>query len=486
MGNLQEITKTQPINTGKSAVKSAVRFNPAIKCRKRTDNSLELGYKLLPEAEKQNDYHSMVDADFLIESGQFGNANHSYFDNVSDKQGRLFSAPVQFVSLPTRLDSGSQRRNAYSNRQRITKQFEAIANELESGSLKAYFVTPTFTNLIGKNLEQNLEFIDEVAKQFRDDDYYKKTFVGAYKKTEFTDGEARERWKKNIAFDYRIHGYNFHNHYLFATKLEFGDTSKDCKKYCRENHNHICNRENSVNIELTKLYTRILKQVHLEMFGEPLKFKTESGLAVVDVRPVEINFDADGKIIREKSRGFIYEAAKYLAKPGAFNNLEPSELLAANKIFRNKKLVSSTGIFNQKSGRKKKEKANNLNNLQEKEKPKSLDNLPSSILKKAYSLLNYQGLEDTKKILSSMFADYENNSCKTFILKKIGISLCQNGMRELWLKILKTEFKKQVDDARRRFLERHPNAIVTDLRGNTYSNEKFRQMPSQNRLMMTH
>jgi hypothetical protein len=486
METLQRVSKTQSIYTEKSSVKSVVRFNPAIKCRKRADNSLELGYKLLTEAEKQNDFQSLVDADFLIESGQFGNANHSYFDNVSDKQGRLFSAPVQFVSVPTRLDSGSQRRNAYSNRQRIIKQFEAIANELENGSLKAYFITPTFTNLIGKNLQQNVEFIDEVAKQFRDDDYYKKTFVGAYKKTEFTDGKAKERWKKNIAFDYRIHGYNFHNHYLFATKLEFGDTSKDCKKYCRENHNHICNRENSVNIKLTKLYTRILKQVHFEMFGERLKFETESGLAVVDVRPVEINFDADGKIIREKSRGFIYEAAKYLAKPGAFNNLEPSELLAANKIFRNKKLVSSTGIFNQKSGRKKKEKTNNFNNLQENEKPNSLDKQPSSILKKAYSLINYHGSEDIEKSLSSIFSDYKNNSCKTLTLKKIGILLCQNGMRELWLKILKIEFKKQVADARRRFLERHPNAIVTDLRGNTYSNEKFRQMPSQNRLMMTH
>jgi hypothetical protein len=222
------------------------------------------------------------------------------------------------------------------------------------------------------------------------------------------------------------------------------------------------------------------------MFGEQLKFKTESGLAVVDVRPVEINFDADGKIIREKNRGFIYESAKYLVKFNSLSDLEPSELLSANNIFKHKKLIASTGIFNEKKGRKKKEKANNLNNLQEKEKPNSLDKPPVSILKKAYSLINYQGLEDTKKILSSMFADYENNSCKTLTLKKIGILLCQNGMRELWLKILKIEFKKQVDDARRRFLQRHPNAIVTDLRGNTYSNEKFRQMPSQNRLMMTH
>jgi hypothetical protein len=486
METLQRVSKTQSIYTEKSSVKSAVRFNPAIKCRKRTDNNLELGYKLLPEAEKQNDYHSMVDADFLIESGQFGNANHSYFDNVSDKQGRRFSAPVQFVLLPTRLDSGSQRKNAYSNRKRITEQFEAIANELENGSLKAYFVTPTFTNLIGKNLQQNLEFIDEVAKQFRDDDYYKKTFVGAYKKTEFTNGKAKERWKENIAFDYRIHGYNFHNHYLCVTKLEFGDTSKDCKKHCKKPHKHILNRENPANLELTELYTRILEQVHLEMFGEQLKFKTESGLAVVDVRPVEINFDADGKIIREKNRGFIYESAKYLVKFNSLSDLEPSELLSANNIFKHKKLIASTGIFNEKKGRKKKEKANNLNNLQEKEKPNSLDKPPVSILKKAYSLINYQGLEDTKKILSSMFADYENNSCKTLTLKKIGILLCQNGMRELWLKILKIEFKKQVDDARRRFLQRHPNAIVTDLRGNTYSNEKFRQMPSQNRLMMTH
>ncbi len=393
---------------------------------------------------------------------------------------------MQFVSLPTRLDAGSQRKNAYSNRKRIVKQFEAIADKLENEELFAYFITPTFTNLIGKNLEQNMQFTDEVAKEFRETDYYEKTFIGAYKKTEFTEGESKQRGKQNIIFDYRTHGYNFHNHYLSATKSEFGDTSQDCKKYCRQQHNHICNRENPVNLELTKIYTRILKQVHFEMFGEELKFKTESGLAVVDIRPVKIEFDADGKIIREKSRGFIYESAKYLAKFSNFSNLEPAELLSANKIFRNKKLISSTGIFNNKKGRKKTDKTNNLNNLQETEKRQSLDKQPSSILKKTYSLINYQDSENVEKILSSIFAEYEHKNCKTLILKQIGIVLCQSGKRELWLKILKTEFKKQVDNARQRFLQRHPNAVITDLRGKTYSNEKFRQMPSQPRQMMSH
>ncbi len=496
METLQRVSKTQSINTEKPSVKSALRFSPALKAQKRSDNQLELGYKLLFEAEKQNDIPSLVDADFLIESGQPESTNHCYFDNISDKQGRRFSAPLQLNTLPTRLDSGSHRKNAYSNRKRIIKGFEAIAAELEKKSLFAYFITPTFPNLVGKNLEQNIAFIDEVAKRFRDDEYYK-TFKGAYKKTEFTSGEARQRREKNIAFDYRIHGYNFHNHYVTATDSKFGDTSKDCKKHCKKPHKHILNRENPANLELTELYTQILEQVHLEMFGEQLKFKTESGLAVVDIRPVEINFDADGKIIREKSKGFIFEIAKYLTKFSSLSDLEPSELLSANNIFKHKKLIASTGIFNEKKGRKKRDKTNNNNNLQDKETTESLDKHRSSILQKLDTLLNFQNLEDSEKSrlsiiegieksLSSILKDINKSGCKTMILKKIGIFLCQSEMRELWLRILKVEFKNSVRSSRISFLDRHPNAVITDLQGNTYKREKYAQRLTQNRLTISH
>ncbi len=84
------LVKNQKLNTllpllGQSLSKVKPPNLAKIKSQKRADNSLELGFKLRDEAEKQNDVESLIDSDFLIESGQFQNANHSHVDNRSDK-----------------------------------------------------------------------------------------------------------------------------------------------------------------------------------------------------------------------------------------------------------------------------------------------------------------------------------------------------------------------------------------------------------------
>lgn len=461
---LQENRTTQPIYSKTLPVKAAVSFvKPVIKAERRANNHLELGFPLLAEAQRQNDIPSMIDADFLIESGSYDSGNNCYFENLSDSKGREFCAAVQFVSLPTRLDNGSQRKNAYASRKRIIEQFKSAQSQIKKEKLFPFLITPTFPNLVGKTIEQNVKFIDAVARTFRDSDYYIQTIRGAIKKTEFTNGGARERRKLKIPFNYRTFGYNFHNHYLCVSSVDFADTSKDCKKHCKSNHEHIYNYKNPKNLKLAKLYTKILKQVHFDMFQEEFLFPTESKLAVVDIRPVDLS---------DEGKGIAYEAGKYLAKHNTFSDLEPKELLSANNIFKNKKLISATGIFTKKNGRRKSTKVSNSNSLQEKDSSQSLDKHPSSINSKILSSIISNTPEKENKILSSILESYFDNSCKTLSLKNLGIKLCENGARELWLKILKIEFRIKVDKARKKFLERHPNAIVTDLQNKTYSEHR--------------
>jgi hypothetical protein len=426
---------------------ASLPFSPHVKARHRADNSLELGFKLRAEAEAQNDFASLVDADLLILSGELETGNHVVFENLSDRQGRRFEAPLQLVPLPTRLDMGYQRKTAYANHKRIVEQFERpdIIKAIEEKALFPYFITPTYPNLVGRNLAENFEFIEEVARRFRDEEYYKKTLVAAFRKTEFTNGCARERAENHIAFDYREHGYNFHNHYLCLSSVELADTSSDCPKNCsgaKCGGVHCANHDHPKNKKLARIYTRIAKQVHLEMFGSRLRLETKSGLCVLDVRPIDLT---------DKGKGIFYEASKYLSKQSEFTELEPSELLSANRIFRNKKLVTSTGLFNRKQGRRKLNRASKLDAL-------PLDKQPTSIF-------SFDSLLSTVESASSMLKIDREKSLKPPSLKEIGIELCRNGKRAEWLQLAPIEFKKQIERAKRKFLSRFPNAIIKDLDG---------------------
>jgi hypothetical protein len=447
----QSLSKVKPPNLAK------------IKSQKRADNSLELGYKLRDEAEKQNDLPSLIDADLLILSGDFESGNYVTFENLIDKKGRRFEAPHQLVALPTRLDMGYQRKSAYGNRKRIIEQFERpdIKEKIKNGELTPHFITPTYTNLFGKNLEQNFEFIEECSQEFRDSDYYGKTIKGAFKKLEFTNGKGRERKRLKIPFDYRIHGYNFHSHLMALSSVEFADTSNDCKPNCRKescNGSHIYNYKNKRNRKLAKVWTDIVKKVHLRMFGYELEIDTKSGLCVVDVRPIDLE---------DKGKGIFYEASKYLAKQTSFTDLEPAELLSANKIFRNKKLIASTGIFNKKKGRAKLKKTKNLTKVQADVR---LDKQPSSMF-----------LENA----SSISERQSNKPLKPLSLKELGVQMCEAGKREKWLEVLPVLFKGQVIKARRKFLSRFPMAVITDLQGNCYGEHRKQYADYEKQLILT-
>lgn len=468
VGNSLKV-KDLPLNASYTDAES--RALTTKKAHRRADNQLQLAFTLRDEAIKQKDFSSAVDADLLLQSGLLESGNIVIFENLRDKQNRPFRAVNQLVALPTRLDSASQRKRAYPNQKRIESQFqrEDIREKVEAKELFDYFVTPTYTNLVGRNFEESLDFLDEVARQFRDSEYYEKVFIGAYRKTDFTCGGKLARWRLKRAFDYRIDGYNVHNHYAIVSSIEFKDTSNDCEPKCdgkRCNGKHIYNRFARPNKKLAKVYTDIVKKVHLEMFGCPIDVP-ESDLFRVDVRPIDLSTNGDER------KGIAFEMAKYLTHSQAFLEFEPSELLSANRILKGRKLVNSTGIFNNKRGRVKACKAKKTKDLKISEKSEAnatLLNLPSSMSEKnLFSICKkIAGVDEitpeiNEKILSSIFLMRKDIS-----LKEIGIRLCESGNREIWLNILPDLFKIEVAKARRRFLSRFPNAIVTDLQGNLY------------------
>jgi hypothetical protein len=312
-----------------------------------------------------------------------------------------------------------------------------------------------------------LNFLEEVAKQFRDDDYYQKTFVGAFRKIDFTCGNRRDRMKTNQAFDYRIDGYNFHNHYAVVSSIEFADTTDDT---ATEVDAELAER----NKEFAKIYAEICKKVHLEMFGEEMQGVPDSGYFRLDIRPIDLSTNGDER------KGIAIEMASYLTHSHAFVELEPSELVSANRILKNKKLVSSTGIFNNKKGRQKVANPNKAKPLakikQENERDATFINRLSSMSKSLSSMsdickkivgVNEITPELNEKILSSIYELRDEIS-----LKEIGVRLCLSGNREIWLNILPDLFKTKVMKARQRFLLRFPNAIVTDLQGNVYGEHR--------------
>jgi hypothetical protein len=439
------------------------------KVQKRGDNQLQLGFTLLEGAIEANDVPSQVDADLLIESGSAESGNIAIFENRLDRKNRSYSSPVQFVSLPTRLDVASQRKRAYPNRKRIQEQFqrEDVREKIEDKKLFAYFVTPTYKNLIGRDFEESFEFLEEVAKQFRDDDYYQKTFVGAFRKIDFTCGSRRDRMKTNRAFDYRTDGYNFHNHYAVVSSIEFADTTD-------ENETKTDAKLAKRNKKLAKIYTELCKKVHLEMFGEEMQGVSDSGYFRLDIRPIDLTTNGDER------KGIAIEMASYLTHSHAFVELEPSELLSANRILKFKKLVSSTGIFNDKKGRQKVSNPNKRKGVIKtnviKETDATFINRLGSMSKSLSSMsdickkiagVNEITPEINREILSSIYELLHEIS-----LKEIGVRLCLSGNRQIWLNILPDLFKAKVMKARQRFLWRFPNAVVTDLQGNVYGEHR--------------
>jgi hypothetical protein len=461
--------KYLPPFAGEALTATELRQLTTRKVKKCGDNQLQLGFTLLEGAIEANDVPSQVDADLLIESGSAESGNIAMFENRLDRKNRSFSSPVQFVSLPTRLDAASQRKRAYPNRKRIQEQFqrEDVREKLESEELFDYFVTPTYKNLIGRNFEESFEFLEEVAKQFRESAYYKKVFVGAFRKIDFTCGNRRDRMKANRAFDYRIDGYNFHNHYAFVSSIEFADTTDDTTT---ETDPKLAKR----NKKLAKIYTEIAKKVHLEMFGCEMQGVPDSGYFRLDIRPIDLSTNGD------KRKGIAFEMASYLTHSHAFVELEPSELLSANRILKNRKLVSSTGIFNDKKGRQKVSNPNKTKGVTKTNAIKETDatfiNRLSSMSENLSSMSDIckkiAGLSEitpelNRKILSSIYELRDEIS-----LKEIGVRLCLSGNRETWLKILPDLFKTKVMKARQRFLSRFPNAVITDLQGNVYGEHR--------------
>jgi hypothetical protein len=444
--------KDLPPFAGKALTATELRRKTTRKVGKRRLNQREIASKLRDEAIKQGDWSSVADGDLLFESSSKESGNLAVFENLCDKQNRSFTCPVQFVALPTRLDSASQRKASYPSRKRIQTQFqrEDIRQKIEDKKLFAYFITPTYVNLIGRTFEESLLFHEELSRQFRELPYYQRIFIGSFRKTDFTCGNRLKRIEENRAFDYRIDGYNHHGHYAAVCSIEFADTTPSDDN---EDEKQIDTKLPKRNIRLAKIYTELGKKVHLEMFGCDMEGIPKEGYFRLDIRPIDLETNGDPR------KGIAFEMAKYLTHSQAFLEFEPSELVSANRILKNRKLLTSTGIFNNKKGRRKIANSDKQKDLA---KTAKIDNTSRDFINRISSM-SANNPAISEKIRLSVLANLDSMP-----LKQIGIRLCASGNRKTWLEILPDLFKTKVIEARNRFLSRFPNAVITDLKGNVY------------------
>ncbi len=313
------------------------RYEPKFKAfglaARRANDGAKLGHRLRGAAIEANEIESVIDSDLMISLSKNPVKNHAVFENQSDYKNRAFTAATAFVSSGARVDAVSGRKASYKARKALQTAFLERESDIVSGKVFPFFITPTFKNLENTDFVTNFLFLLSVWTRFRNTPYFREVIDGCYRKIEFT---VKDAGTKN---------YNFHPHLLGLTTVEFADNSKDCKPNCREPHQHRNGYKVAVNVEFGKVWTNCLQLSHKEMFGCEIDL---SGLetAVCDFRKFDIN---DVRTVER--RGVLFELTKYMAKPSDFLELEPTELLAANKILKGKRLLTSIGSFNDYKGR---------------------------------------------------------------------------------------------------------------------------------------
>jgi hypothetical protein len=462
---------------------------------KRANDGAKLGHRLRGAAIEANEIESVIDSDLLISLSKNSIKNHAVFENLSDYKNREFTAPTAFVSSGARVDGVSGRKASYKARKALQTAFLYRESDIVSGKVFPCFITPTFKNLEDTDFITNFMFLLSVWTRFRNTPYFRETIDGCYRKLDFTVKDAATK------------NYNFHIHLLALTTVEFADNAADCKPNCREPHTHTNSYKAVVNQEFAKVWTNCLQLSHKEMFGCEIDL---SGLdtAVCDFRKFDIN-----EVRTVGRRGVLFELTKYMAKPSDFLELAPTELLAANKILKGKRLLTSIGNFNGYRGRavfnkqsayqdfvnrglmkwkdKHSERFYNQNFLalesgryEDFIRGNGMENLLNDARK--YKEINKLEWRKRRKR-----ADDERKFMTITQLRKLGRELNSSGVpadRVKWLKLLDENLTLMVADAREKFLQRHPDARITTLDGEVYLGDalKRREMESRTGQSVVH
>jgi hypothetical protein len=424
------------------------RITAIEKSRRRARQNLQTGEKLGKVAETHKDAAAEVTADLLKLSAHEKASGE--LSNLKDKNGRVFNCPHSFISANSILDTNYQNRTARRHRKTIYEAFKKHLPDIVEHKLDVSFLTPTFPNLLGIGFADNDKFQTKAWELFLQTKVFADFFYAGYSKTEATLGNKAEREKLKRAFDLKLDGINYHCHALCVNYKPFasGETSQIENKLLslRKNGKTAEEKRPLLNsLRVVSAWTKCIKKAHREIFGKPLRIKTHSHRARFSFQSVpldqikEFNPDSSGNGIFWE----IAKAASYTGKAADFRNLPPELLLEAENVFRNKRLINPFGAF-RKYAESREITSPTLVNPTTKQSENAHHNSYNSLF---------------NNVLRG----------KSEQLKSYGIRLCEQGLRETWLKYLAENVDGIIEKRRDALLERFPHAIFTDLSGKSYT-----------------
>jgi hypothetical protein len=448
---------------GKQKSKAKVKPNATQVAVRRANETGKNGKKLAMSPKIKEDIESLVASDLLIFSSD-KRANGS-LKNLVDKRGREYECAVALVQASTVLDATYSAKKARTHRKIISDAYGAALDDIIEFNLNIGFQTPTFPNLLGIGFEQNDEFQTAFWEMFLQDKVFHEFFYAGYTKTDWTLGGKTERRKTGRAFDLDLDGINYHSHVLsinykplaegetsyLENKLAYMKRYPNSKKHTADDIRAVRN-----SLKVVKAYTKCLKTVYKKMFGKSLRIKTKSGLARFTFQNVSVDEIKNYKPGESKS-GIFFEIAKtasYTAKGLDFKELTPELLHDAEKTFRNKRVINPFGAFRQAVQRRVE--------------------LPISfVVRSRWTFLNYLVNQPTQQPENAQHETdntlFDNClSGEKESLKKYGIRLCSQGLRDTWLNYLKINAPLIIEKKRNNLLGRFPNAVFTDLNNKTY------------------
>ncbi len=435
------------------------KFSALEKSRKRAKQNLQTGIILGEIAQAQGDVSAEVVADLLKLSG-CDKANGE-LTNLVDKKGRVYNCPQSLISANTRLDTNYQIKTARRHRKRIYEGFIDRIDEIKEHNLNVSFLTPTFPNLLGVGFFDNDKFQARAWELLLQMKIFGEFFYAGFSKTEWTLGGSGERAKTGRAFDLHKDGINYHSHVLCINYKPFaeGETfqlenrlefMKGKKRYTADDKRLIKN-----SLRLVSAWTDCLKKAHREIFGKILKVDTKSGRVKFTFQNVAVS-EIQAYDVEESKNGIFWEIAKtanYTAKSNSYNGLTPELLLEAENVFKNKRLINSFGVFRKQVQR-----------LFSTSQP--LVNQPT---KRSETPANLIDNSQPDNVLRG----------ETESLKKYGIRLCSQGLRDDWLRYLEANEDLIIAKSRYRLLGRFPNSVFTDLSGQSYYGWKVKRLLNQ-------
>ncbi len=424
------------------------RITAIEKSRRRARQNLQTGKKLGKVAKTQKDTAAAVTAD-LLKLSAYPKASGE-LTNFKDKNGRVFNCPYSFISAHSILDTNYQNRTARRHRKTIYEAFERHLPDIVEHKLDVSFLTPTFPNLLGVGFADNDRFQVRAWELFLQTKVFADFFYAGYQKTESTLGNKAERKRLKRAFDLKLDGLNYHCHLVCINYKPFanGNTPEIENKLLslRKNGGTATEKRPLLNsLKVVSAWTLCIRKAHREIFNKSLRIKTNSGRARFSFENVPLDqiqeFNPD-----ESRNGIFWEIAKavnYTGKAASFRDLPPELLLEAENVFRNKRLINPFGAF-RKYVQKDSDEPDSLLN----QSTQQTENTP----------------RNSRKWLSDSELRGKNEPLKTY-----GIRLCEQGLRDTWLKYLDKNVDGIIKKRRDALLERFPHAVFTDLSGKSYT-----------------